>query len=460
VSRPLARAALAVALAVMLVASVTLALDVADNDRRIHVTAYFANTNGLYAGDEVRILGVPVGGIDSITPDPFRATVRLWFDRKYKVPADAAAVILSPALVSARVIQLTPAYTAGPTMTDNAVIPQSRTAVPVEWDDIRNQLQKLADSLQPSSPGGVAPLGAFINTAAANVRGHGVEIRDAIVKLSEALSALGDHSRDIFSTVKNLSVLVSALQSITTVLAKLNRNLAAVSGLLANDPTGIGTAVHDLDSAVRDVQGFIADNREATGTAFDKLSSLTSAINAQIPDVKQLLHVAPNSFQNFTNVYSPAQAGLTGVFTLNNFANPLQAICGAVQSASRLNYEQSAKLCMQYLAPIFKNREYNFPPLGTTSIPIPIPIPVPSPLPFLLLPIPIAVAGAAARPNELTYSEDWMRPDYNYRPGGPPPPAWSPPASPGGAPPAAPRPIQTDPAAGLRGLMVPPGNGS
>ena len=45
-------------------------------------------------------------------------------------------------------------------MTDGAVIPQDRTAVPVEWDDIRAQLVRLTDMLQPTKPGGVSTLGA------------------------------------------------------------------------------------------------------------------------------------------------------------------------------------------------------------------------------------------------------------------------------------------------------------
>ena len=45
---------------------------------------------------------------------------------------------MSPTLVTSRAIQLTPAYTGGPVMADNAVIPQDRTAVPVEFDDFRN----------------------------------------------------------------------------------------------------------------------------------------------------------------------------------------------------------------------------------------------------------------------------------------------------------------------------------
>jgi phospholipid/cholesterol/gamma-HCH transport system substrate-binding protein len=120
-----------------------------------------------------------------------------------------------------------------------------------------------------------------------------------------------------------------------------------------------------------------------------------------------------------------------------------------------LGAEQAAKLCVQYLAPIVKNRQYNWPPLG-----------------FDLF------VGAQARPNEVTYSEDWMRPDYvppAVPPAVPPGPNPTAPASPFQAPPLAaeapaplaplaaeappPATVSTDPAAGLPGMMVPSGGG-
>ncbi len=115
-------------------------------------------------------------------------------------------------------------------MDDNAVIPRERTAVPVEWDEVRRQLETLSETLQPTEPGGVSPLGSVINTAADNLRGEGANIRDTVIKLSQAITALGDHSTDIFSTVKNLAILVSALQDSTDVMRQLNQNLATVTG--------------------------------------------------------------------------------------------------------------------------------------------------------------------------------------------------------------------------------------
>ena len=42
------------------------------------VTAYFHDSTGVYAGDEVRILGVPVGRIDKITPEKDRVKLVFW----------------------------------------------------------------------------------------------------------------------------------------------------------------------------------------------------------------------------------------------------------------------------------------------------------------------------------------------------------------------------------------------
>jgi phospholipid/cholesterol/gamma-HCH transport system substrate-binding protein len=443
------RIALAAVLVLALIAAIVVVARGGDMVGRTHLVAYFDNSNGIFVGDEVRIVGVPVGEIEKIEPEPQRVKISFWLDDQYKVPADAKAVILSPTLVTSRAIQLTPAYTSGPVMADNTVIGQDRTAVPVEFDDFRKQLQKLNDALQPTQPGGVSPLGALVNTTADNLRGQGSTIRDTIIKLSQAISALGDHSSDLFTTLKNLSILVSALQGSADLLAQLNQNLATVTHLVANDPNEVGNAVHDLGDLAGELSSFVNENRESLGTTSDKLASVSAALKDSIPDIKEDLHVVPNTFQNFLNIYQPAQGTLTGALSVNNFQNPITFLCGAIQAASRLGAEQSAKLCVQYLAPIVKNRQFNFLPLGLNPL-----------------------VGTTARPNELTYSEDWMRPDYIPPP---PPPAvsvsddaspqvdLSPPADGSVALAAeAPVPVQpapTNPAAGLTGLMVPPGGG-
>ncbi len=431
------RIGLGIALAVTLVGGVVAVVHPFTQFSRTHIVGYFDNSNGLFTGDEVRILGVPVGAIDRIEPQPRRVKITFWVNDKYRIPANAKAAIVSPQLVTSRAIQLTPAYSGGPVMRDGAVIPESRTAVPLEWDDLRQQLEKLTAALQPTRPGGVSTLGAFIDTAADNLRGQGANVRDTVIKMSQAISVLGDHSNDIFTTVKNLSVVVSALHDSSALLSQLNRNLAAVTASLAEDPDAVGHAIKDLDAVVGDATRFIMEHRETLGVTTDKLSSISSAVHGSLDDIKQALHVFPNAAQNFANVYQPSQGALTGILAVNFFADPISFLCGAVEAASRLNAERSAKLCVQYLAPIIKNRQYNFLPLGENLF-----------------------VGESARPNELTYTEDWLRPDH-VPPHPAEPPVGGPPGegAPAGDPPPDTAATATDPGAGLTGMMV-PGGGS
>ncbi|OBF21147.1 MCE family protein [Mycobacterium sp. ACS4331] len=383
------RTVLVAVLAAALVAGGVVALRAFNHAGRTQLVAYFDNSNGLFIGDEVRILGVPVGAIETIEPQPERAKVTFWVDAKHKVPADAKAVIVSPQLVTARAIQLTPAYSSGPVLDSGAEIPLDRTAVPLEWDDLRTQLEKLTDALAPTQPGGVSTLGQFVNTAADNLRGQGANIRETVMTMGKAMSALGDHSDDTFATLKNLSVVVTALEDSSDLLAQLNRNMAAVTGLVADDPGAVSDAVNDLNAVVAEATQFVKDNREAAGIATEKLASISTAVHGGLDDIKQALHAFPNAAQNFANVYQPSQAALTGMLAVNNLADPVQFLCGAVEAASRVNSVYSSKLCAQYLAPIVKNRQMNFPPLGENLF-----------------------VGQQARPNELTYSENWLRPDY------------------------------------------------
>lgn len=437
-SRSTLRKATAIGLILTLaVASVLVGSKLWDDVEKNTYSAYFAEANGLFVGDEVRILGVAVGIIDKIEPQPTSSKVTFSVDKQYSVPADARAAILSPSLVTSRAIQLVPAYSGGPKLSDGASIPLSRTAVPVEWDDFRRQLEKLTDALQPASPGGVNSVGELIDSAADNVRGQGDTARDTVIKLSQAISALGDHADDIFSTVRNLQLLVSALYSSSDLLASFNQNLAGVTTLLSNTPNEVGSALKSLDGALTDVRDFLAENREAMGVTVDRLGSITTALNDSRGDIKQILHIAPTVFQNFLNIYQPAQSAMTGILALNNFADIPQFICSSIEAASRARLARVSKLCLQYLNPIIKNRIYNYIPAGIN--------------PFV---------GTQARPSEITYSEDWLRPGYTPPP---PPDAPSPSEQPPQAdqpppPPAPPAPTATTNSLQvLQDLMLPTG---
>ena len=144
------------------------------------VTAHFVAATAIYPGDQVRVAGVKVGTIAAIEPQGAEIKMTLTVNHRVRIPADVKAVIVAQNLVSARYVQLTPAYRkSGPTLPDRkADIPIDRTAVPVEWDEVKTQLNRLATELGPAAGVSDTATARFINSSADALAGNGNKLRE------------------------------------------------------------------------------------------------------------------------------------------------------------------------------------------------------------------------------------------------------------------------------------------
>src|SRR3984957_339994 len=190
------------------------------------VVAYFPAVNALYAGDKVQIMGIRVGAIDKIEPTGDRMKVTFHYRNKYKVPANASAVVLNPTLVASRSIQLEPPYKGGPQLADNAVIPIERTQVPVEWDELRNSITHIIGQLGPTKEQPKGPFGDVIDSFADGLAGKGQQINTTFNDLSRALTALNQGRGDFFAVVRSLALFVNALHADDQKFVALNKDLA------------------------------------------------------------------------------------------------------------------------------------------------------------------------------------------------------------------------------------------
>jgi phospholipid/cholesterol/gamma-HCH transport system substrate-binding protein len=327
-------------------------------------TAYFESAVGLYPGDDVRIVGVPVGSIDSIEPEAKAVKVTMTVKKGIKVPADATAVVMAPNLVSARFIQLTPAYKGGAVMADGATIADvTRNAVPVEWDDVKKQLTELSKTLGPQG-GTQGPLSNFVNQAADTFDGNGDSFRQALTELSQTAGRLGDSRTDLFGTIKNLQILVNALSNSTEQIVQFSGHLASVSQVLADSSANLDYTLGTLNQALSDIRGFLHENNDALIGSINRLSDFTKILSDQHDDLEQLLHVTPNGLANFYNIYDPAQGTATGLLSLPNFANPVQFICGGTFEGSLfVENIKRAEICRERMAPVLRRLSMNYPPI-------------------------------------------------------------------------------------------------
>lgn len=330
------------------------------------VVAYFPETDALYPGDSVRIMGVRVGAIDKIEPAGDKMKVTLHYDKKYKVPADAQAIILNPTLVASRNIQLEPPYRGGPVLANRAVIPVERTQVPVEWDTLRNDVTNIIDKMGPTPTQPKGPIGDAIESFADGLAGKGQQINAAFNNLSEALTALNKGRGDFFGVVRSLSLFVNALDRNDQQFVALNSDLAKLTNNLTHTDQDLATAADQFYATMTIVRTFLRENGEMLVHDIDNVAQVTTAMTQPDPleGFETALHVLPNILAGFGEIYHPAQGAITGYPVLTNWANPMQFICSAVQAGSRLGYQDSAELCAEYLAPVADAIKFNYLPFG------------------------------------------------------------------------------------------------
>src|ERR1700730_15911292 len=229
------------------------------------ITAYFTTATAIYPGDQVRVSGVKVGTIKSIQPEGKQAKMTLKVDHGVPIPADAKAVIVAQNLVAARYVQLTPAYrTSGPKMADGTVIPNDRTAVPVEWDEVKDQLMRLSTELGPNSQVSTPSVARFIDSAANALNDNGDKLRQTLAELSGVGRILANGTGNIADIIKNLQIFVTALRDSNTQIVQFNGRLATLTSVLDDNRSDLDAALSDLSVAVGEVQRFIAGTRDQT----------------------------------------------------------------------------------------------------------------------------------------------------------------------------------------------------
>jgi phospholipid/cholesterol/gamma-HCH transport system substrate-binding protein len=363
------------------------------------VVAYFPVANALYNGDRVEIMGVKVGAIDKIEPAGDKMKVTFHYSNKYKVPADAQAVILNPTLVASRLIQLEPPYKGGPVLADNAVIPEERTQVPTEWDELRNTITNVISKLGPTKEQPKGPFGDVIEAYANGLAGKGKQINTTFNDLSRALTALNQGRGDFFAVVRSLALFVNALHADDQKFVALNKNLAQFTNSLTGSDQDLANAVTQFDGLLTTVRPFLDKNADVLTHDINNLADTTNTLVQPEPlnGLETGLHVLPTALSNLNLIYHPAHSAIVGqpvglVPGTMGFANPMQFLCSAIQAGSRLGYQESAELCAQYLAPILDAIKFNYPPFGLNLFSL-----------------------AATLPKEVAYSENRLHPPNGYK---------------------------------------------
>ena len=347
-------------------------------------TAYFKTANSIYPGDAIDILGIQVGEIDKVTPDGNKVRVDFHYDSKYSLPANVKAAVLSPTLVATRFIQLDPAYTTGPKLPDAGVIPTDRTVVPVEFDELKQQLDQLSDALGPNGVNKDGSLNRALEVinknGVQNGVGQGQNFHDMITQLSKAARTLSDGRGDMFGTVGNLAHFSSVLNQYDSQIVQFQDRLTDVSHDLDDNSEQLHELLPRIDDAGRQVDDFLQHHSHQLSTTVDRAASVSRSL-AQVRDqLAQALHIGPTALTDFNNLFHAHSGEIYGDAVVNYAQEvtptPGNAMCQLITAAAAANEYKAQNLCAQQLSPLFSQlsgfNSITKTPLPPSTLPIPI----------------------------------------------------------------------------------------
>lgn len=283
----------------------------------LRVSADFMFADGIFPGNRMMILGVPVGTVESVRPQGATVRITMALPPDTKIPRDAQAFIMSPAVISDRYVEFGPAYTGGAVLDDNAVIPVQRTHAPIKWDQLTQSLDSLVTALGPprasqqgtsqQGAGQQGGLGALVHSGAAMAAGTGPQIRDAITNVAQATDLLASGTGDVDAVLDNLDKLVQLLvQHKSTIDTLVQSTTQATTDLTAEQAT-LSDTISQLSTALTAINDLLRNHGNQLTGDVTQLASLSNVLVQHQQQLAETLDTMPLAMDNIDRTITPDQ---------------------------------------------------------------------------------------------------------------------------------------------------------
>ncbi|GAB2666079.1 MCE family protein [Nocardia goodfellowii] len=269
--------------------------------QRMRISADFENVAGLYAGNEVAVLGVPIGTVETVTARGSYVEVVLSIDADTKIPADAIAALVNPQLITNRHVELAPAYTGnGPVLTDGMHIPLQRTRTPVELDRILQNFDQLGAALKGDSETG--PMASRVLFPLLN--GNGDRLRETLDALSSAFEVTLANKDQIANTIIKLNEITQIIAQNDQTVRDFSGRLTELVDLMGQQAPGLQAVITQLNDFLNNTAALVGDNKDQLAGALSRFIDITAQMRTNARELTEIIDVGPLMFQNLSNATS------------------------------------------------------------------------------------------------------------------------------------------------------------
>ncbi|GAA4880067.1 MCE family protein [Saccharopolyspora cebuensis] len=268
----------------------------------LRVSADFAFADGIFPGNRVAVLGVPIGVVESVRPRGAAVRITMTVPPETELPADAHAHIMTPAVISDRYVELGPTHRDGPLLRDGAVIPLERTHAPIRWDRFSAAIAELLRAFEPAGGDG---LGALLDTTARAVEGRGPDIRAAISGLARATDLVVAADDDIGAVLDDLDRLVGVLVDNQHAIDSLSAAAADAGAELADQRDELGAALEGMSRLLVEVDRLLERHGGRLSGDLDQLAGLSTTLAEHRRSLTEAVDTLPLALDNLGRTITP-----------------------------------------------------------------------------------------------------------------------------------------------------------
>lgn len=260
--------------------------------RESRYTAEFSNGSGLENGNFVRIAGVEVGKVTSISVRD-DATVEVVFTAENSVTINEGtrAVIRYENLVGDRFLALEEGPGSVKRLDPGHTIPMTRTQPALDVDAVIGGLRPLFRALDPKQVNALT--GQLIQV----LQGHGELIGSFLSQTAAATSTLADRDQLIGEVITNLNTVLGSVGDQSRQFDKAVESLSQLTEGLAERRTDIAQGVAHLDSAAASITDLLNQARGPLQNTVHQVDRTAGIVVADHEYMNKLLETLPDKYQ-------------------------------------------------------------------------------------------------------------------------------------------------------------------
>lgn len=279
-----------------------------------------ANAGGVFPQANVTYRGVSVGRVGAVRLTSTGVEVDLNIsDSAPKIPADLQANVADLSAVGEEYVNLRPATSHGPYLTQGSVIPVRDTQLPLPVTTLLNSVNSLATSVPLGS------LRAVLNALATGLSGTSTSVQDLINGQSEFVRAAGAALPQTDTLIQQGQTVLATQNAEASAFESFAASLRLFQGQLAASDSDLRRLIQNGAPAATQVAGLITDNAPALGALIANLLTTAELTLTRGPAIEETFSALPAAIAAGSTVITTKGARFGVALT---FFNPLPCTSG------------------------------------------------------------------------------------------------------------------------------------